>query len=292
MNRLQRTLILTILPVLLGWQSFSAHAQSASQQALSTISTTAKNGRDVPNPWSLALDTNVVQGQAEFQDDYVWANALQVGYDLNDWSNVSVALSYDTILSKPGTDGEFLDNYDPHPERYGFGDTNIYYNIPSFGKNQFGAFNFTSALTLPTSQVSQLASMIAAVDLTLEYSYHASSWLILIPSIGTYGREYRYDTTNADGNAVNSPFGLNYGLTSVTRIMKRASFVLGYAQLQRLDYNRDWKMIQSFKAVLSAQVAPHVGVHAGYAWKDYYVTNEAAFAPTSSYALAGMTLSF
>jgi hypothetical protein len=134
--------------------------------------------------------------------------------------------------------------------------------------------------------------MIGDLSVGTALRYNPTKRLTITPSLGTYVRSYRYDTADAAGYNVNSPFGFNYGLSASYVFTNWLAGVLGYSQVQRLDYHNDWRTIQSASAQLSASVTDSVNAVVGYRWRDLTLSNESLFDDDRVLIYTGVSYAF
>jgi hypothetical protein len=130
--------------------------------------------------------------------------------------------------------------------------------------------------------------LVAEISTGVALRYQPSAKLIITPSLGTYYRQFRFDTANAMGTQPNSPFGVMYGLSASYVMTRRFIGATGYSQTLRYDFFGDWNIIQSASVRLIYNATDVLNLSVGYNWRDRMITNEPLFDDDRSNYIIGV----
>lgn len=242
------------------------------------------------SPWGFFFSTLASRGLDEYADTWTTVNDLSVSYRLNSWSALGVSLGYEALVYKH--DGEFFNNEDTDPGRYGLTDLEFSFTVPKLWYTEKARLVWSSALTLPTSRASQRNTLISELRTTLALRYLPNSRIIITPSLGVYGRYFEYDTANVFGTRANSPVGATAGIAGAYTFNSMLVGTLSYSQTLRYDYFRDWRTVQSATARLIVNATDVLNVSVGYNWRDQMITNEPLFDDDRSLMFIGVSYVF
>lgn len=240
--------------------------------------------------WNFVASQTFARGMDEFEDTYLSITSLDLSYRVNSWSALVLSGGYNTVALNH--DGELFNNYEANPDLYGLTDFSAGYSIPGVWRNDNSSINYFGAITFPTSQTSQNATMIGSISNSFIYRYRPNSKLILSASASAVVSHFRRDDADVFGTQVNSPFGISYAIGSSYRFFNWLIGSLSYSQFQRLDYDENWDTIQTAVASLNFNVTPQVGLSTGYRYRDRIITNDEMFDDDKSLAFIGVSYAF
>lgn len=227
------------------------------------------------SPWGIFFNATATRGLDEYADTWSSENSLSLSYRVDDKSALGLNIGYETLIYEKG--GSLFNNKDRDPDRFGLTDLDITYTRPKIWSDKYNTLVWSSALSFPSSRLSQRNSLTIEGSTRLSLRYRPNAKLMITPSLGTYYREYRYDTANAFGTAANSPFGISYTLSGAYTFNSIFIGTLSYGQTQRYDFFNDWRTIQSATAQLSANVTNTLNLSVGYNYRDRTISNDPLF---------------
>jgi hypothetical protein len=238
------------------------------------------------SPWGFFFNVLGTRGMDEYADTWTSVNSLNLSYRLDKESALGLNVGYETLLHKH--DGELFVNKDVDRGRYGLTDMELSYTRPNVWSKDKMRLVWNSGLVLPTSRASSRNSLWFELNTSLALRYQPNSKIIITPSAWIYGRQFSYDTANANGTQANSPVGIGYGISG--SYMANRYFIgnISYSQTQRYDYFDDWRTIQSATARLIINATDTLNVSLGYNWRDLTITNEPIFDDDRSLIFIGV----
>ena len=253
----------------------SSKEQKKATQAVAQGLSIAESMLLSESPWGIFFNATATRGLDEYADTWSSENALSLSYRIDDKSALGMSIGYETLIYENG--GSLFNNTDRDPDRFGLTDLDISYTRPNIWSNKYSTLVWTSTLTFPSSRLSQRNSLTIEGETRLALRFRPNAKLMLTPSLGTYYREYRYDTANTFGTIANSPFGITYGLSGAYTFSSLFIGTLFYGQTQRYDFFNDWRTIQTAVAQLNANVTNTLNLSAGYRYRDRTVSNDPLF---------------
>ncbi len=229
------------------------------------------------SPWGISISATAERGLDEYDDTWTSANYLSLSYRIDDKSALGMNVGYETLIYEKG--GSLFNNMDRDPDRFGMTDLDITYTRPTVWSDKYNTLVWISALSFPASRASQRNSLTIEGSTQLALRYRPNAKLMITPSLGTYYREYRYDTANALGistlsSSANSPFGITYGLSGAYTFNNWFIGSLSYGQTQRYDFFNDWRTVQTARIQLSANVTNTLNLSVGYRYRDRTETDQ------------------
>ena len=227
------------------------------------------------SPWGIFFNATATRGLDEFADTWSSVNELSLSYRLDSASALGLSLGYETVLYEKG--GALFDNMDRDPGRFGITDLGVSYTRPKIWSDKYNRLVWSSTISFPSSRFSQRNSLVIEGSTSLALRYQPSSKIIITPSVGTYYRQFRFNTSNAFGTQPNSPFGSFFGLSGSYIFSKHLIGAASYSQTLRYDFFNDWRVIQSALAQLIVNATDTINLSAGYRWRDRVITNEPLF---------------
>jgi opacity protein-like surface antigen len=227
------------------------------------------------NPWGIFFNATATRGLDEFSDTWTSVNELNLSYRLDQSSALGLNIGYETLIYEKG--GSLFNNMDNDPERFGVTDLDITYTRPKVWSDKYNTLVWSSALTFPSSRLSQRNSLTIEATSSLAMRYRPNSKLMITPAIGAYGREFRYETSSAVGREYNSPFGTSFSLSGAYTFHKRVIGNLSYGNSLRYDYYGDWRTVQTVIVGLNTNVTDTLNISFGYRYRDRTITNDPAF---------------
>ncbi len=253
----------------------SSKEQKKATQAVAQGLSIAESMLLSESPWGIFFNATATRGLDEYADTWSSENALSLSYRIDDKSALGLSIGYETLIYENG--GSLFNNTDRDPDRFGLTDLDISYTRPKIWSDKYNTLVWSSTLSFPSSRLSQRNSLTIEGATQLALRYRPNAKLMLTPSLGTYYREYRYDTANAFGTIANSPFGITYGLSGAYTFNSLFIGTLFYGQTQRYDFFNDWRTIQTAVAQLSANVTNTLNLSVGYRYRDRTVSNDSLF---------------
>ncbi len=210
----------------------------------------------------------VMQKNQDYYSDYFSGLNLGVGYTYNPTYTFYGQFGYSQPLSE-----------NPEKvERYGVSDTEFGVNTSPFYKNKYNfQVSATSAITLPTSEISKRASLNGSLTgglvttTPLQFGFRVST----IHSVTV--NSYTYETSNAMGTDFNNPYSTSNVLTgSWTYKNFYTSLSGGWTYLK--DYADTDINIQSLRSAMGYSFPTSTRVEVYGRWRDRTISNNAAFA--------------
>jgi hypothetical protein len=227
------------------------------------------------SPWGIFFNATATRGLDEYADTVTSVNDLSLSYRLDQNSALGLNIGYETLLYEAG--GSLFNNSDRDPDRFGITDLDISYTRPKIWSDKYNTLVWSSTLSFPASRASQRNSLTIEGSTRLALRYRPNAKLMITPSLGTYYRQFRYDTANAFGTSPNSPFGITYGLSGAYTFNSIFIGTLFYGQTQRYDFFNDWRTIQTAVAQLNANITNTLNLSVGFRYNDRVITNEPLF---------------
>ena len=253
----------------------SSKEQKKANQAVAQGLSIAESMLLSESPWGIFFNATATRGLDEYADTVTSVNDLSLSYRVDQNSALGLNIGYETLLYETG--GSLFNNSDRDPDRFGITDLDITYTRPKIWSNTYNTLVWSSALSFPASRASQRNSLTVEGSTRLALRFRPNAKLMLTPSLGTYYRQFRYDTANAFGTAPNSPFGITYGLSGAYTFNSIFIGTLFYGQTQRYDFFNDWRTIQTSVAQLNANITNTLNLSVGYRYNDRVITNEPLF---------------
>lgn len=238
------------------------------------------------SPWGIFFNATARRGLDEYSDTWASVNELSLSYRLDSASALGLSIGYDSVLYEKG--GNLFNNVDSDPGRYGMTDLEISYTRPKIWSDKYNRLMWSSSLSFPSSRLSQRNSLQVEVSSGLSLRYQPTSRIIITPSVGSYYRQFRYDTANAMGTQPNSPFGVFYSISGSYILTQKFIGAVSYSQTQRYDFFNDWHTIQSFTGRLIFNATDTLSTYVGYNWRDRMITNEPLFDDDKSLYMIGV----
>lgn len=249
--------------------------QKKTNQAVAQGLSIAESMLLTESPWGIFFNATATRGLDEFADTWSSVNDLSLSYRIDQNSALGLNLGYETLIYENG--GSLFNNTDRDPDRFGLTDLDITYTRPKIWSGPYHTLVWSSGISFPSSRLSQRNSLVVEGSTRLALRIRPNAKTIITPSLGTYYRQFRYDTANAFGTAPNSPFGITYGLSGAYTFNSIFIGTLFYGQTQRYDFFNDWRTIQTAVAQLNANVTNTLNLSVGYRYNDRVITNEPLF---------------
>lgn len=209
----------------------------------------------------------VVQKNMDYYSDYFSGLNLGVSYAYNQNYSFYIETGYSQPIS---------DNYE-RVRRYGLTDTEIGVNTAPFYKNKYNfQVSATSSITLPTSEISQRASLNGAwnggivTTTPLQYGFRVST--VHFASLNLY----TYETANQMGSVYNYPYAFS-NIASASWSHRRFYTVVSGTWSYLKNYaNRDIN-IQALRAGMGYNFPKKVRAEVFGRWQDQVLTNNSIF---------------
>ncbi len=227
------------------------------------------------SPWGIFFNATATRGLDEYADTWTSVNDLSLSYRIDGNSALGMSVGYETLIYNSG--GSLFNNQDRDPDRFGLTDLDVTYTRPKIWSDKYNTLVWSSALSFPSSRLSQRNSLTVEGSTRLALRYRPNSKIMITPSLGTYYRNYRYDTSSVFGSSANSPFGITYGVSGAYTVNSTFIGTVFYGQTQRYDFFNDWRTLQTVVAQLNANVTNNLNLSVGYRYSDRTETNELLF---------------
>lgn len=236
----------------------------------------------------VSATTSVTQGQSKqgkklskWNGSFQWVVQKNQDYYSDYFSGLNVGLSYAynpklSFYFETGYSQPISDNYEK-VDRYGFTDLELGVNTAPFYKNKYNfQVSATSSITLPTSEISQKASLNASwngglvTTTPLQRGFRVST--VHLVSLNSY----TYETSNKMGTAYNYPYATS-NILSVSWSHKQFYTVLSGTWSYLKNYAGTDINVQAMRAGMGYNFPKKVRAEVFGRWQDQVLTNNSVF---------------
>jgi hypothetical protein len=227
---------------------------------------------DIQGKWDLSLETEASKSLAEYTDWSGYVSA-EVGRSYKKF-DISGQLAYSYLFDDQVTVSE--------DTRYGLEDLEflgVYQDVLAHPLRSLKPF---VGATLPTSEVSQNASLMGTLSGGVSYSQQESyfNWGTRHTVLAS---AYQYETANAFGTSYNSPLGVSNSL-SLWRGFKRLTLATSYSLYTYYNFASHVKNLQTYRASVAWAFDKNWSATVFYRWQDQVVSYLSAFNDDTSKA--------
>lgn len=225
---------------------------------------------NVPSTWSGSISTGFGKSMAAYTD---WDGSVGAG------------VGYQTSIIRYTASLDYtyqLDNYTSKTEDkiYGVSDlrlsalTNDFLDSPSLTLIPY------MQLTLPTSKISQEASLQSSLSLGIKFHQKTNivNWGTGHEIIGSF---YRFETSDEAGTSYNSPAGFLNSL-GLDKSLGPLNFAASYALYTYYNYANNTNNLQIVFASVSYSFTKNFSSTVYYRWRDQMLSNYKAFSDDTS----------
>lgn len=220
------------------------------------------------SPWSYSANTASFRSLDQYDDVY-WAVGGDISYKIKKNQSIAASLSY----------FETMDKFDQDPERYGFSDLDVSWLLPFIWRNPtYGNLSASFTVTAPLSERSQRETFVGGFTSSASLRKPLAGklkFLTLSASGSVVLNHFTFDKSDVFGTDTNSPFGISTGVAAVSRFYRNIFWTNSYGVYNRLDYNSEWRTIQTLSSSLSLLLNQKLRIYGQYRWRDRVVTNDA-----------------
>ncbi len=232
----------------------------------------------VTGGWDLTLMTEASKSLAEYTD-WNGSVAADIAYKIKDFDlGVGVAYLY-----------PFDDKVTVTEDRqYGPEDLELTATYKDLIASPIRSLRPTSYVLLPTSEVSQKATMMttAAAGLLFSQQEKYFNWNTTHYLIGS---AHQYETANAFGTSYNSPIGVSNSI-GISRTFNKITLATSYSLYTYYNYANNTKNLQTYRASVRWLFQKDWSVTGYYRWRDDVVSYLSAFNDDTS--KAGLFLTY